>query len=162
MTNYYLCDIIIFMSRKSFFLIVFLILGAVCFSQSADFITEMIEAETVSYEDVGYLCAVNLGLVSDSSSTQDALIALDKAGVISMPKEPTANISYSALANMCMKTWKIKGGLLYRITKANRYAFREFQSRGLIGTTVDPYSTVTGIQVLNLITQCMEIAGEIN
>ena len=59
-----------------------------------------------------------------------------------------------------MKTWKIKGGLMYSITKANRYAFRELQYLGFIAATEYPNKKPSGLEMLNLLTKCMEYVGE--
>ena len=160
MTYFFYCDIIFVMKRKSIFICLFLCLSFVCFGQSADFISKMIEAEDVSYEDVAYLCAINLELISEEDSGAEALAALDKAKVFSMPKNPSDSVSYGVVANMFMKTWKIKGGLMYSITKANRYAFRELQYLGFIAVTENPSSKITGLEMLNLLTKCMEYVGE--
>ena len=148
------------MKKKIIFICLFLCLSFVCFGQSADFISKMIEAEQVTYEDVAYLCAINLELISEEDFGKEALSALEKAKVFSMPKNPTETVSYAALANMFMKTWKIKGGLMYSITKANRYAFRELQYLGFIAATEYPNKKPSGLEMLNLLTKCMEYVGE--
>ena len=150
------CVIIKSMLKKIFVISIFLVLGCLCFGQSADMVSKMIESESVTYEDVAYFCAINLGLVNDDTSPEDALVALFEAKIFSMPKDPKANITYDAVANMCMKTWKIKGGLFYTLTKSDRYAFKELQYLGFISTSENPKKKVSGTEVLNLITRCLE------
>ena len=150
------CVIIKSMMKKIFVISIFLILGCLCFGQSADIVSKMIESESVTYEDVAYFCAINLGLANDNTSGEDALAALIDAKIVSMPKNPKANITYDAVANMCMKTWDIKGGLFYTITKSDRYAFKELQYLGFISSSENPKKLVSGTDVLNLITRCME------
>ena len=145
------------MFKKKILICLFIGITCICFGQSADFVTKMINAESVTYEDVAYLCATNLGLILDDATPEEAMLALDKAGIYDMPNNPKAEISYESLANMCTKTWKIKGGFLYSITKSDRYAFKELQSLGFIYTNVDPKETVSGIEVLNLITRCLDL-----
>ena len=145
------------MFKKKILICLFIGITWSCFGQSADFVTKMINAESVTYEDVAYLCATSLGLILDDATPEEAMLALDKAGIYDMPNNPKAEISYESLANMCMKTWKIKGGFLYSITKSDRYAFKELQTLGFIYTNVDPKETVSGIEVLNLITRCLDL-----
>ena len=144
------------MCRKILFLSILLMLSCFCFGQSADFVSEMIESTAVTYEDAAYFCAINLELIQDDVSPADAVKALDDAKFFSMPKDSKISITYEVLANMCMRTWDIKGGLMYTITKANRYAFKEMQYLGFIPNNANPKSTVSGIQMLNLITRCIE------
>ena len=151
------CDIIISMIKKIFVVSIFLVLGCLCFGQSADMVSKMIESESVTYEDVAYFCAINLGLADEETPSEDALVILSDAKIFSMPKNPKANIAYDALANICMRTWEIKGGLFYTITKSDRYAFKELQYLGFISSSENPKKKVSGIEVLNLITRCMEI-----
>lgn len=150
------CVIIKSMLKKIFVISIFFILGCLCFGQSADMVSKMIESESVTYEDVAYFCATNLGLANDNTSPEDALVALCDAKIYSMPKNPKVNITYEAVANMCMKTWGIKGGLFYTITKSNRYAFKELQYLGFISSSENPKKNISGRDVLNLITRCME------
>lgn len=158
MTIHFYCDIIFFMNRKILIICGLLFIGCFCFGQSADFVSKMIESPCVTYEDAAYFCAINLGLIQETDSANEALVALDREKVFSMPENPTANITYDAFANMCLKTWKIKGGLLYTITKSNRYAFKEMQYLGFIPNSEDPKSEVSGIQMLNMFTRCIEMA----
>ena len=150
------CVIIKSMLKKIFVISIFLILGCLCFGQSADMVSKMIESDSVTYEDVAYFCAINLGLANDDTSPEDALVALCDAKIFSMPKNSKANIAYDALSNMCMKTWGIKGGLFYTLTKSDRYAFKELQYLGFISASENPKKNVSGRDVLNLITRCIE------
>lgn len=150
------------MIKKKIFLLLFVLFASLGFSQSADFVTEIINSEAITYEDVAYFCALNLGLVSDDATPSEAMVALDKANVYSMPNNSKEYIPYDALANMLMRTWGIKGGFFYSITKSNRYAFKELQNKGFIPTNVSSKESVSGIEMLNLITRCLEISEDKN
>lgn len=148
------------MCRKNFLIVILMFFGFVCFAQSSDFVSYMIEAETVSYEDVAYFCAVNLELVDEDCTPVDAMQALANAGVYSTSKDSKSNISYQALAKMCMNTWKIKGGFLYNLSKLERYAFKDMQAKGFIPSNASSTAEVSGLEVLNLINRCLEVSGE--
>jgi len=152
------CDIMFSMCKKKIFVCIFLLVGTFLFGQSADMVSKLIEADSVTYEDFAYFCAINLNLIDDETSPAEAMVALDNAKIFSMPKNPKDTISYGTLANMCMRTWGVKGGLMYRITKSDYYAFKEIQYLGFVSKTENPNKKVSGIDALNMITRFLEIA----
>ena len=148
------------MCRKNFLIVILMFFGFVCFAQSSDFVSYMIDAEKVSYEDVAYFCAINLNLVDEDCTPADALKALADADVYSTSKDSKANISYQALAKMCMNTWNLKRGFMYNISKLERYAFKDMQAMGFIPDNASPTAEVSGLEVLYLINRCLEVSGE--
>ena len=56
------------MFKKKILICLFIGITCICFGQSAAFVTKMINAESVTYEDVAYLCATNLGFFRVDSS----------------------------------------------------------------------------------------------
>ena len=55
-----------------------------------------------------------------------------------------------------MKTWKIPGGLFYKLTNSNRYAYKELRALGFISIFDDPAKNISGSDALNIIYKCME------
>jgi len=104
---------------------------------------------------VGYFLAVYLELVPDVANGRASLDALETAGYGSF-RNADAPISLAELAGLCMKVWKIEGGLMYSLFKSNRYAFREFQSKGYLSFSDDPMAHVSGYRALNLIYKCLD------
>ena len=68
----------------------------------------------------------------------------------------TDSIRLDELAGLCMKTWDIPGGLFYRLTKADRYAFKDLKALGYFSTNDDPAFTVAGFQGMSIMFKCME------
>ena len=128
------------------------------FSQSSDSVSKMIETDSVTCGQAGYFFAVYLDLVPESAGETESLNALSEFGVYNCLSAAEAPVTYSQLAGMCMKSCKIEGGLMYKITKADHYAFRELQSKGYIPLAADPGASVSGYQTLNLINRCIEQA----
>ena len=129
---------------------------SISFSQSSESVSKMIETEVVSCGQAGYFFAVYLDLVPETSGEAEALDALSEFGVYKCLSSAEVPVTYSQLAGMCMKSCKIDGGLMYKITKADHYAFRELQSKGYIPFSADPGASVSGYQTLNLINRCIE------
>ena len=136
-------------------LIIALISLSGLFAQNPDEVSRMLETEEVTVGQVGYFMAVYLELVPDVANGRASLDALETAGYGSY-RNTDAPISLAELAGMCMKVWKLKGGLMYSLFGTNRYAFREFQSKGYISFSEDPMSRVSGYRALNLIYKCLD------
>ena len=80
------CDTIFTMCKKIIFVCIFLLVGTCLFAQSADMVSKLIEADSVTYEEFAYFCAINLNLIDDETSPAEAMVALDNAKIFSMPK----------------------------------------------------------------------------
>ena len=84
-----------------------------------------------------------MNIITDDASYDDAVMALYESGVIPFVEEVDSPVPAVDLAYLYSKLWKIKGGLMYRITKGSpRYAFRQFQTDGIISSTLDPSSVL--------------------
>ena len=133
-----------------------LFLAISAYAQSADVITDILETEEVTFGQVSYLTAVQMKVVDDSASYEDAVTALYEHGYIPVLEDYDVPVPAVDLAYLYSKLWEIKGGLMYRITKgAPRYAFRQFQSDGIIGTDMDPSNYVSGEKALSIYTSCI-------
>ncbi|MCR4940353.1 MAG: hypothetical protein K5930_09655 [Treponemataceae bacterium] len=127
------------------------------FAQSPDELSRMIETEEATVGQVGYFLAVYLELVPDVANGRASLDALETAGYGSY-RNADAPITLSQLAGLCMKVWKMEGGLMYSLFGSNHYAFREFQSKGYLSFSDDPMAHLSGYKALNLIYKCLETA----
>lgn len=143
-------------------LLLFLILIAFPLSaQSADKITEILESnQSATFGQVCYLSAVQQGLIDEQAEYEDAIQVLFNAQQISELKAPEETINYQQAVHIFSKLWDIKGGLMYKITKGSpRYAFKQFQTDGVISKTADPSSKITGPAVLTMYTKCIKKYG---
>lgn len=142
-------------------LIIVLISLSGLFAQNPDEVSRMLETQEVTVGQVGYFLAVYLELVPDVANGRASLDALQTAGYGTF-RNVDAPISLSELAGLCMKVWKIEGGLMYSLFKSNHYAFREFQSKGYISFSEDPMSHVSGYRALNLIYKCLDSEEDVS
>lgn len=144
------------MKKKILMISVLLLLfAAVVSAQSADAFTEMIDAKQVTVGDIGYFLAVYRGFVPESASASEATSALQNEGIVADSVEADTPLTYRLFAGMLMRTWDVKGGLMYTITGADRYALRELQAKGFIPSSVDPTAVVSGYQALATFNNCM-------
>lgn len=143
-------------TKKVFvFLCILLLSLSGLFAQNPDEVSKMIETEEATIGQVGYFLAVYLELVPDEANGRASLDALTTAGYGNF-RNADEPISLSELAGLCMKVWKMEGGLMYSLFKSNHYAFREFQSKGYLSFSDDPMSHISGYRALNIIYKCLD------
>ena len=146
--------------RRFIIITLSLLFAGAAFGQSADVITEILESKEATFGQVCYISAVQQGLVEDSSNYEDAVTALQDAGQI--PESISVDHSIPAVdaAFIYSQMWEIKGGLMYRITKGSpRYAFRQFQADGVISSSIEPNTLISGVDILRMYTACMRKYG---
>lgn len=142
--------------KKTFLLIIILLAGGVVFSQSADVITDLLESDEATFGQVSYLAAVQMNLIDENESYENAVKALVANNIIPDDEESDTPIPLVDIAYIYSKLWDVKGGLMYRITKGSpRYAFRQFQSDGVISSDADPAWHVSGAKALSIFTSCV-------
>ncbi len=148
--------------RKNLFagFIVFICLSLNVFAQQADAVSTILDTPLMTRAQAAYIAATWLDTGNESLSFEQAYTVLVQAGFWQDSAEPQSPVTLAELSGLCMKTWNIPGGLLYRIAKANRYAYRELKALNIIATTDDPGMTVSGFKGLNIMYSCMEYAEQ--
>lgn len=136
-------------------------------AEVSDFLSEMIDTETVTLGHASYLCVVHVEPERDSVSYSDAVaIALNNELVplswLSINKSNSdRKISLARLCAMMAKTFGVKGGTMYRATKGSpHYAFKQFQVDGIVPMSADSSLSVSGNEMLNMYTRCLRVYGE--
>ncbi len=77
-------------------------------------------------------------------------------GIIPNSEDPQAPIPLVDIAYIYSRLWPIQGGLMFRLTKGSpRYAFKQFQSDGIINKKQEPSDFVTGAKALSIYTACV-------
>ena len=136
------------------------IFGFSAFAQSAEVITEILEAKEVTYGQISYLSAVHQNLISETDSYEDAVKALYDNKQIPALYDVTESIPVVNAVYIFSHMWNIKGGLMYKLTNgAPRYVFRQFQTDGIIGASVEPKSHFSGAAALSMYTSCLRKYG---
>ncbi len=145
------------MKKVQFFVLFFMFFCGIVSAQSADKVTEMIDAKTVSLNDVAYFAASYFGTIDENMSGSEALVILEKK--VQYPKiSNVEKLQYDEFAYFCTQTWNIKGGIMLMATKSPRYALRELQAMGFISKSISPKDAINGIQALTIMTNCIDFA----
>ena len=143
--------------KRIFSLLVLLFAGTVVFAQSADVVTDILEAEEVTYGQVCYLSAIHQGLISEEADYDKAVEILYNLGQIPEAVGAYDPVVMANLAFIYAQIWpEMKGGLMFKLTKgAPRYAFKQFKADGVIDENAQPDSVLSGVDALNILTSCM-------
>ena len=137
----------------------FLVLSV--YAQSADVITDILDSDEATFGQICYLSAVQMDLVDENASYDDAIQSLFDNSYIPEVAEADAAIPLADMIFIYSHLWDIKGGFMFRLTKGSpRYAFRQFQYDGIIDSDTDPSSTVSGAKALSIYTAASRKYGE--
>lgn len=143
--------------KKKLSVLFCLLFSAVVYAQSADVITELLDTKQASFGQICYLAAVQQNYVDENASYEDAVQALFENGIIPNSEDPQAPIPLVDIAYIYSHLWPIEGGLMFRLTKGSpRYAFKQFQSDGILSRKQDPADFISGAKALSIYTSCVK------
>ena len=142
--------------KKGVLFLLFLSLGFVVYGQEASKITEILGSEKLTRAQASYVAASWLDSANETLDYNQATQVVVSQGLLKEGSNATDAIRLDELSGLCMKAWEIPGGLLYMVSKSNRYAFRELKAHGYLSANDYPSFFVTGFRGLNIMYACME------
>lgn len=133
--------------KKRFLFILLFAITAGLSAQTAQEMETIFEAETVTYAQIVRftLDAANLHSAGNSEEAFEFAVQNNL-----LPKNITSDSSarLDQLSLFLMRTFNMKGGLMYSITKSPRYAYRELVYQKVIQHRASPSMNVSGQQFL--------------
>lgn len=149
--------------KKNIFFILFLLSFCVFLSaQSADSVTKVLDAKTVTFNEAAYFAAAYLGLDTDTVSFEDAPAVLTAAVPLPKFKNFDGALRFKEFAYICANVWNIGNSLNYRIFKSPRYALRDLKALRFVPPFTDPDAYVNGREMLHIMTKCAQAAERRN
>ena len=147
--------------KQIFFIFVFCLVPLYFVSaQNASVVSDIIEAEKISFSQAEYLCAVQSNIVAESVSLQEAHDKVQNDFYGKVKHDAIDSLDYSNAAFLIAKTWKIKKSLMYILAPSPRYAFKMLQADGVIDANKDPSQRLSGHDFLFMFSNCIEKYGE--
>ncbi len=144
------------MKKTIIFITFFTFFCAGIFAQSAEKVTEMLETDTITLEDIAYFASIYLDLIGDETQDNIALSTLENHVDLSKITNREEGLTYTDFAYFCTQVWNIKGGIMLQITNAPRYAYRELRAKGFIKPEVFPNDHIAGFEALKIMTDCID------
>ncbi|MCR5044950.1 MAG: hypothetical protein K6A42_00045 [Treponema sp.] len=140
-------------------LIAFFLLAYVASAQSAERISQIISTKEITYGQCAWLACVSSQLIEDDADYDKALpIALEK-GWIDSGAIVDKPIKLQKLCGLFVRSSGMKCGLFYRLTKSDRYAYKELKANGTLDFNADPAMNVSGQNAVNVLNGCLKKAG---
>ena len=141
-----------------FFTFLLVFLTASVFTVSADYnetMDSIIAEEKISYGSASFALLLGTDVIDEYFSVQEAAAVMaEKFPETQMEWDSKVNLGQ--FSDMIMKTYSIKGGLMYRIFPGPRYAVRELRYRKILQGK--SYSTmyISGDKALRIIGRVLE------
>ena len=133
--------------KKLIFVLLFCVLSSFCFSQSFDFIEEVVNSKEVSFLQVTTLVSQDLSL---SQNLQDDFPKLKKI-VDKYEVNPSQAIELADFSQIICTCYNVKSSLMYIIFGTPRYAFRQLVASGYFSATEQSNTKLTGVKALSII-----------
>ena len=133
--------------KKLIFVLLFCVLSSFCFSQSFDFIEEVVNSKEVSFLQVATLVSQDLSL---SQNLQDDFPKLKKI-LDKYEANPNQAIELADFSQIICTCYDVKSSLMYIIFGSPRYAFRQLVASGYFSATEQPNAKLTGVKALSII-----------
>ena len=133
--------------KKLIFVLLFCVLSSFCFSQSFDFIEEVVNSKEVSFLQVATLVSQDLSL---SQNLQDDFPKLKKI-VDKYEVNPSQAIELADFSQIICTCYNVKSSLMYIIFGTPRYAFRQLVASGYFSASLQPNAKLTGVKALSII-----------
>jgi hypothetical protein len=128
--------------------------------QSNETLDLLLSEQEATLGNTSYLVLVAANIASEDWTAQrsvDELISRDW-GFDDAQSDDVVNLG--TLAFMVMKSFDIKGGIMYAILPSRRYAAREFAFRKFVPGNSSPYRILSGTDVANILGRALTSLGE--
>ena len=118
-------------------------LAATAFAQSAQEIEGLLATAAVTYEEAAWL-VLNVAEIPGVNGPQEAFGHAKEQNWLPPAAVADEAAKLDGLSLLVMRSFGFDGGLLFKLTKNSRYAYRELVYRGVIRGRTDPGMEVSG------------------
>ena len=133
--------------KKLILVLLFCVLSSFCFSQSFDFIEEVVNSKEVSFLQVTTLVSQDLSL---SKNLQDDFPKLKKI-TDKYEVNPSQSIELRDFSQIICTCYNVKSSLMYIIFGTPRYAQRQLVASGYFSSMLQPNAKLSGVKALSII-----------
>ena len=141
------------MKRRLFlFSIVFLVLSAPIFAQTAAEIETLLATDALSYDQAASFVL----RAADVAATGSAFNYATEQNWLSAKAVSGSPATLDEVSLLIMGAFGLKGGIMYSATKAPHFAYRELVYRGVIQGRADPGLAVSGDLLLFMVNRVLD------
>ena len=145
--------------RKTLFFLILLFSPVVLFAAPADVMEDLLAEEKASFGKAAYFVLVAAEVLPDNATPEEAAALLNETGWKKMNKDADDSITLGELSFLIMKTFRLKGGVLYSILPGPRYAARELSYLKFFSGRPAPGRAVSGEEVLRILGRVLDYKG---
>jgi len=130
-------------------------------AQTATRIEQLLEEETVSYQEAALLVLEASGRLEPGNKTrmEDAFGFAMSRGWLPTDTKASSAINLKGLSILIMQAFDIRGGLFYTLFKNPHYAYRTLVYHNIIQGRADPLMHVSGELLLFIVNRAMYLSG---
>ncbi|MBN2628352.1 MAG: hypothetical protein JXA95_16930 [Spirochaetales bacterium] len=143
----------IFLATFSYFFILSLS------GQSNEIIDKVLSQEKLTCGYGAYLTLNAAGYVGDEATPEEALSLLQDMGWMKKSKAADDFMSLGEYSLALMQGFSLKGGIMYSLFPAPRYASRELGFKGYIARDSGAYRSLTGNEAISMLSQIIRHEG---
>jgi outer membrane protein OmpA-like peptidoglycan-associated protein len=153
--------------HRYIFVVYFMLVSAFVPAQTAQRIEQLLEKETISYQEAAWIileASGKFGFANTDvvSSSENAYRYAEENGWLPGNVKADTTATLEGVSLLIMRSFGIKGGILYSIFKSPHYAYRELVYRGIIQGRVSPKMAVSGDMLIFGTNQTIMIQEEDN
>jgi hypothetical protein len=116
-------------------------------------IDSILNEDSVNWEQAARFVIPASGRLLANTNEAEAYTFAETRFKLPAKIQADSQITLAGLCYLLMKTFNIKGGLMFKIAPSPRYAYREFVKRGIVQGRRDPMEKVSGNDMLSLISR---------
>jgi hypothetical protein len=135
------------------------LIGLPCIAQSNEKVDSLLAQVQARTDATCYLVLAAGGKVAESAEPETAYAAAVAGASLASARQASEPIRLDDYCYLVMRTFGLKGGLMYTIFPGPRYAYRELVSLGIVNPGGGPGRTVPGDEVLLILRRAMELRG---
>ena len=128
-------------------------------AQSNALLDVLLEEKQASFGNTVYLALAAADIIEETASPSQASVILEQQDWGILRKEVDEPITLGEMSFLYMKTFKIRGGLLYRLFPGPRYAARELAYMGFVDGSSSAYRIPSGEEAVRILGDVLEWGG---
>jgi hypothetical protein len=146
------------MNRRAAFFLLFALLPAAAFAQTAQRLDAVLETKQVTFSQAAEIILPAAGLL-DPDAGQEAAFEGAREW---FPRWANMDdpITMGELSHLVIRSFRLSGGFLYALFPGPRYAYRALAWQRLLPVKADPYRRVTGGELLYITGRVLSLTGE--
>jgi hypothetical protein len=135
------------------------LIGLPCIAQSNEKVDSLLVQIQARTDAVSYLVLTAGGKIAETTEPEAAYAAAVAAAALAPGRQASEPIRIDDFCFLVMRTFSLKGGMMYTLFPGPRYAYRELVSLGIVNPGGGPNRTVPGDEVLMVLRRVMELKG---